>query len=46
MEKNSMPSLKDAARRNKEIDYSNDYRIEDEFLNIGNNKKYFIHLWR
>lgn len=41
MEKKSLPSLKDAARRNKEIKYTS-FDIEDIYLDLGKDKKYFI----
>ena len=42
MEKNSLPSLKDAAKRNKEIIYIGNFDIEEKYLDLGKNKKYFI----
>ena len=42
MEKNSLPSLKDAAKRNSEVRYSDDFNIEEEYKELGLNKKYFI----
>lgn len=42
MEKNSLPSLKDAAKRNSEVKYSDDFNIEEEYKELGLNKKYFI----
>lgn len=37
------PSLKDARRRGREVvKYHDDFKIDERFLNIGNNRKFYI----